>query len=116
MLILFVVQTPAPLTTEHEAGSRLGQAFPVEASRKGNVINLSNSALAPGLHANSNMSAPSVPDNTPLIAVAFIQPAHKGLDVQEPCVLPTPINSEVMSIYLVSYDKLEVFYGFPSSL
>ena len=63
MLIPFAVQTPIPLTTEPEAVSSLGQAFPVELSRKGNVTNLSNSALAPGLPANSNMHAPSVPDS-----------------------------------------------------
>ena len=37
----------------------LGQAFPVELFRKGNVTNLSNSALDPGMPANSNMHAPS---------------------------------------------------------
>ena len=109
VLIPFTVQTPAPLTTEPEAVSLLGQAFPVELSRKGNVNNFSYSAVAPGLPANSNMHAPSVPDNTPLIAAACVQPAHMGLDVQEPCDLPTPINRKVMARYLLSYDKLEAF-------
>ena len=39
--------------------SLFGQAFPVELFRKGNVTNLSNSALDPGMPANSNMHAPS---------------------------------------------------------
>ena len=107
VLTPFAVQTPAPLTTEPEALSPLGQGFQVELSRKGNVTNLSNSALAPGLPANLNTHAPSVPDNTPLIAAACVQPAHKGLDVLEPFDLPTPINSKAMARCLLSYDKLD---------
>ena len=107
--------TPAPLTTESEAVSPSAQACPVEVSRKPNAINSSNLALAPGLRANSNVHAPSVPENTQHVDVACIQPDHKGLDAQGRCILPMPINSKLISRYLVNYDKLEtsiLLYGF----
>ena len=81
---------PTPLTIEAEVVSPLARACPVEVSRKTNATNSSNLALAPGLCANSNMHAPSVPENTQHVDAACVQPYHKGLDAQEQCILPMP--------------------------